>query len=178
MCTVYVVHTSHTKLTKLRKTPRCESGALQSFTWKEHDAPLHPKQPTELLNRFLFKSVSYLKTARESVGMFSSSLLPCPCQWWSGYHAFLVFEDGRNYGFQSIEDQKLGHQLLTTFVKETICWLIVHDCLVTMWRAYRRISETVSESGVRCGRATSTVCQDRIALITIHYIWWMNILAY
>lgn len=26
--------------------------------------------------------------------------------------------DGRNYGYQSIEDQKLGHELLTTFVKE------------------------------------------------------------
>jgi hypothetical protein len=26
-------------------------------------------------------------------------------------------KDGRNYGYQSIEDQKLGHELLTTFVK-------------------------------------------------------------
>lgn len=27
-------------------------------------------------------------------------------------------EDGRNYGVQSIVDQKLGHELRTTFVKE------------------------------------------------------------
>ena len=80
----------------------CESGELQSFNWLEHHAD----------NALLFCTFCGSREVPHKSYKGEGTLLVCVPE-------RAPRHDGRNYGRQVIEDQKLQAKLQTTFVKES-----------------------------------------------------------